>query len=331
MNKNLSRRDFIKTSSGVAAVAAVSFSMPGLMGAEKAGQSTAKARAVTATKGPFNRVGGPKLKTSLNAFSFNDALMPGKDGSAPRMSLFDVLDFCAEQNFVAIDPTCYYFPGYPNVPSDDYIAKFKKRAFELGLDISGTGIRNNFASPDKAARAKDVQLAKNWIEAAAKLGAPVIRVFAGQEQPGADRTEVSKWMAEDIRTCAEHGKKFGVLVGLQNHGDFLKTAEQTIEVIQMVNSEWAGVILDTGNYPTDPYAEIAAVLPYTVNFQVKESPVSKDSPVKLDLDRFVKIVRDAGYRGYLPIETLTVKGVPYEPLKVVPRFHAEVKAAFERT
>jgi sugar phosphate isomerase/epimerase len=278
----------------------------------------------------IHRRGGARLKTSLNVFSFNDALMPSKGGVPAKMTLFDVMDFCAEHDFDAIDPTGYYFPGYPNVPSDAYIARFKKRAFELGLDISGTGIRNNFAASDKVARSKDVELTKGWIEAAAKMGAPVIRVFAGQEQPGMDREEIYKWMADDVRSCAEYGEKHGVIVGVQNHGDFLKTAEQTIKLIEMIDSEWVGVILDTGNFPTAPYEEIAAVLPYTVNFQIKESPYGKDSPIRLDLDRLVKIVRDAGYRGYLPIETLTVKDVAYEPHKVIPRFHGEVKAAFER-
>ena len=324
MNNHLSRRHFIRTTAGLAAIAATGFSLPRLSAADP----VAKAGGAPAGKDVFHRVGGPKLKTSLNAFSFNDALLAGKDGSPPKMTLFDVMDFCAKHDFDAIDPTGYYFPGYPKVPTDDYIAKFKRRAFLLGLDISGTGIRNNFASADKAARAADVQIARNWIEVAAKLGAPVIRVFAGQEKAGADRAEINKWMAEDIRTCAEYGKKFGVIVGVQNHSDFLKTAEQTIELVEMVNSEWAGVILDTGNYPKDPYAEIAAVLPYTVNFQIKESPYGKDSPERIDLNRLVKIVRDAGYRGYLPIETLTVKGVEYKPFEVVPRFHAEVKAAF---
>ncbi|HEX9781604.1 MAG TPA: sugar phosphate isomerase/epimerase family protein [Opitutaceae bacterium] len=316
MKHNPSRRNFIRYSTGLSVLAAASGS--GVPGATAFGQV------------PFRRAGGCRLKTSLNAFSFNDALSKGKDGSSPEMTLFDVLEFCAEHDFDAIDPTGYYFPDYPKVPSDEYIAKFKKRAFELGLDISGTGIRNNLASPDKAARAADVQLAKAWIDAAVKLGAPVIRLFAGHEKEGADREEVSKWMAEDLRACAEYGKLRGVLVGVQNHNDFLKTAAQTIRIVEMVNSDWLGVILDTGNYHQDPYKEIAAVLPYTVNFQVKESPYGKDSPVRLDLDRFVKIVCDAGYRGYLPIETLTVTGVKYEPLKVIPKFHAEVKAAFDR-
>ena len=63
-----------------------------------------------------------------------------------------VLDFCAEYNFDAIDPTGYYFPNHPTVPTDDYIRKFKKRAFQLGLDISGTGIKNDFTVPDESAR-----------------------------------------------------------------------------------------------------------------------------------------------------------------------------------
>jgi len=61
---------------------------------------------------------GHKLKLSLNLYSFNSLLMEKK------IDLFDVLDFCAEYNFDAIDPTGYYFPGYPEVPTD-FINLFK--------------------------------------------------------------------------------------------------------------------------------------------------------------------------------------------------------------
>lgn len=310
-----SRRQFIKCSASASLLATlgVGFSSLSALG-----------------QGRIRRPGGPRLKTSLNAYSFNSALLGGKDGQAPEMTLFDVLEFCAVHDFDAIDPTGYYFPGYPTPPGDDYIARFKKRAFELGLEISGTGIRNNFAGADRSARAADVELAKAWIEVAAKLGAPVIRVFAGAEPPSSDRDAVAAWMAEDLRACAEYGQKFGVVVGVQNHNDFLKTAAQTLQLVGRVNSEWLGVIVDTGNFHADPYNEIAAVLPYAVNFQVKESPFGKDSPVRLDLDRLVAMVRSAGYRGYLPIETLAVTGAKYEPLQAIPRFHAELKAAIAR-
>src|SRR5690554_2047638 len=93
-----------------------------------------------------------KLKLSLNVYSFHTPLMNGD------IDLFDVLDFCAQYNFDAIDPTGYYFPGYPDVPDDDYISEFKRKAFLLGLDISGTGIRNDFANPDRASREADIEL-----------------------------------------------------------------------------------------------------------------------------------------------------------------------------
>src|SRR4051812_2318846 len=146
---------------------------------------------------PIQRVGGAKLKISLNAYSFTKALNDHIKGRGKGMTLFDLLDFCAENNFDAVDPTGYFFPGYPTPPSDEYINNLKRRAFQLGLDISGTGVRNDFATPNEARvpgpnkqppnkLAEDIRHAKEWVEVAAKLGAPVLRVFAGPVPTGED-------------------------------------------------------------------------------------------------------------------------------------------------
>jgi sugar phosphate isomerase/epimerase len=279
---------------------------------------------------PSARASGHPLKISLNAYCFSKSLTAPEAGGKPEMSYFDVLEFCAKHNFDAIDPTGYYFSGYPKVPTDSYINDFKRRAFKLGLDISGTGVRNNFAQPDEEKRAADVRLVKDWIEVAAKLGAPVIRVFAGAEPEGHSRDEVNHWMVENLKECVEYGKQHGVLVGVQNHGDYLKTAEQVIQIVKMVDSEWFGVIVDTGNFQQgDPYAEIAKVVPYAVNFQVKESPYGSASPVRMDVKKLAQVVRAGGYRGYLPIETLVGPGKEYSPLANVPKFLKEVREAVE--
>ena len=92
---------------------------------------------------PIKRIGGAKLKISLNAYSFAKRLNDGLRGQAGGITLLDLLDFCAKYDFEAIDPTGYYFPGYGSVrlgnngvPTDDYIRAFKCRAFELGIAIS---------------------------------------------------------------------------------------------------------------------------------------------------------------------------------------------------
>src|ERR1700761_8857048 len=126
---------------------------------------------------PLKRKGESRVKISLNAFSFNNALL-NKPGSK-SMSLFELIDWCSANGFDAVDMTGYYFPTYPAVPDDAYINSVKRYAFLQGVDISGTGVRNDFTNPDPEKRAADVKLVKQWIDVAAKLGAPVIRIFSG--------------------------------------------------------------------------------------------------------------------------------------------------------
>ncbi|MEO8416213.1 MAG: sugar phosphate isomerase/epimerase family protein [Ginsengibacter sp.] len=261
------------------------------------------------------------LIPTLNAYSFSD-LLTARDARDKQQvyTLFNLLDWCAVQKIKALDPTAYFFPTYPEVPSDEYLGKFKTRAAELGIVISGTGIRNNFASPDPKVRAEGVELAKNWIVASSKMGAPVVRLFAGEIPAGYENKwkEVAGWMIDCYKECAAYGEKYGVKIGIQNHGGMLQNAEQCIYVLKAVDSKWAGLIVDIGNFKTkDPYEDIAQVVPYAVNWQVKESVFGIGSDVPTDYKRLVQIIKERGYKGYLPIETLLVRGKPYDPFDEV--------------
>jgi Sugar phosphate isomerases/epimerases len=273
----------------------------------------------------------PHVKLSLNAYSFNDVLSgKGQKNNKPNSTLLELLDWCALQNIDAIDVTGYYFPGYPEVPTDKYIYELKRKAFKLGIDISGTGIKNNFAFPDPAARAADVKRAKEWILVAEKLGAPVIRLFAGEIPKGYENKwdEVAEWMIECFKECAAFGEQHGVIIGIQNHGDMLQTAEQCIKVIKAINSKWVGMVLDTGSFKVkDPYVDIEAVIPYAVNWQVKESVFGTGSDVKIDILRLMKILKRSNYRGYIPVETLVLRDRPYDPYTLIPAFMKDLKIA----
>ena len=257
------------------------------------------------------------LKTSLNAYSFNQALMSGK------MDIDGLLDFCAKQGFEAVDITGYYFPGYPKPPSDDYIYHIKRKAFGLGIEISGTGVRNDFTHTDKAKIEESMDLVKSWIDVAAKLGAPVIRVFAGVQEPAAGtRDTIEKQVIEQMKICTEYGKRMGVIVGMQNHNDFIKTGEQALKIIKNVNSEWFGIILDIGSYRIgDPYKQIADTAPFAVNWQIKENMFVDGKEQITDLKKIITIIKASGYKGYIPIETLGAG----DPLVKVPAMLEAVK------
>jgi len=241
-----------------------------------------------------------RLKPSLNAYSFNAQLMNGS------MSIGDMLEFCAATGFDAVDITGYYFKGYPQVPSDKALFEVKRKAFGLGLEISGTGVRNDFTIADTSKRALEVDLVKKWIEVAAKLGAPVIRIFAGtQKNEGIPIEKVTDWMLKDIRTCTEFAQQYGVIVGIQNHADFIQTADQVNKIIEAINSPWMGLILDTGSYRVhDAYEEIARSIKHAINWQVKEKIFIGGKEIETDLVKLMGIIKASDYSGYLPIETL---------------------------
>ena len=282
MNDNLLRRGFLMRSMGIAASA------------------LAVRPEMVFAAGEVKRKAGTRIRIGLNAYSFNSPLMAGK------MTVEDVIDYCTLHNVDGVDMTGYYFPGYPKVPSDETIYNLKKKAYLNGVSITGTGVRNDFTIPDAAKRKGEIDLVKNWTEVAHKLGASVVRVFSGPRLPeGHTFDEVFEWMAPAFRECAEYGKKNGVMIGLQHHDDYLKTAEQTIRVVKAVNSEWFGVILDVGSLRQgDPYEEIEKLLPYACTWQVKENVYFGGKSTPIDLPRVKAIIDKVGFRGFLPIEAL---------------------------
>lgn len=240
------------------------------------------------------------LKISLNAFSFDKPLRAG------TMTLDDLLDFCSKAGFEGVDLTGYYFRGYPVVPADEYIYHIKRKAFRLGIDLGCTGVRNDFTWADPIKRAEEKKLVKEWIRVASKLGAPGVRIFAGvlsKEDYSWDQR--AGWIVEDIRECADFGKENGVMIALQNHNDFMKSAADVEKIMKMVDHSWVGLMLDIGSYHSpDPYSDIAANAKYAITWQMKEQIFVNETLVETDYEKIIGIVRECGYKGYLPLETL---------------------------
>jgi len=282
---NLNRREFTR----LAATSGIGIAGVGSM--KNAGQFSTAASEQSPVK---------KYKLSLNAYSFNQPLTKG------TFTISDLLDFSARTGFDGVDLTGYYFPGYPQVPSDEYIYSTKKKAFSLGLYINGTGVRNDFTWSDPVKRADEKKLVREWIIVAQKLGAPSLRIFAGNlSKENFSWEERAKWVAEDIRECAEFGKSHGVMMALQNHHDFIKNASEIETLLKMINHEWVGLMLDIGSYHVaDPYSQIADNAKYAISWQLKEKVFINDNQADTDYYKIRDIVKECGYKSYLPVETL---------------------------
>ena len=291
-----------------------------------AGSSLAFALPVTAAEA-FKRTGKPRLQLSMAAYSFRQYF---KDSShkresetdlAKRIDLFDFIDYCAEHGCAGAELTAYYFPKDANT---DYFIRIKRHAFLRGVAISGTSVGNNFALPKGEQLSKQIADVKQWIDYAAVMGAPHIRVFAGAAK-GISDAEARKMCIGAMEECCDYAGAKGIFLGLENHGGIVAEPEGLLEIVRTVKSPWIGINLDTGNFHTeDPYADLAKIAPYAVNVQLKVEIKRKGQKEPSDLPRVVKILRDANYQGFVALE---YEAKP-DPWQAVPPVLKQMKELF---
>lgn len=88
----------------------------------------------------------------------------------------------------------------------------------------------------------------------------------------------------------------------------LRTGDEVLKILDMVDSDWLEMIVDTGHfYSSNPYDDIEKVVPYAVNWQVKKLLTGRQGD-EIDMNKLVGIIREGGYRGSVPIETLPAAG-----------------------
>ena len=246
---------------------------------------------------PVKRTGPPHMKLSLAAYSFRESLA----GAKKSMTLDDFVDLASSYDLDAVEPTSYYFPD-PATP--EYCRSLRRHAFLQGLSISGTAVRNTFTHPPGPQLDKEIDHVKRWIDLAAELHAPTIRIFAGDLQKGTSEADARRWCIDAIHKACEHAATRGIILALENHGGIVTTPEQLLAIVREVKSEWFGVNLDTGNFRgPDPYGELAQLAPYAVVVQVKtEVSVNGAARQEADFTRLIKMLRDVKYRGFVTLE-----------------------------
>lgn len=264
-----------------------------------------------------------KFKFSLAAYSYRKMLTAAGDAT-PEMDLFGFVDECAKMQLDGVELTSYYMP---EEPSDAYLIDLRSHCFRQGLAVSGTAIRNDFGHSEPAARERELAHVRRWIDNAATLHAPMIRIFAGHAKKGVSPEKTHELMVEGIQESCEYAASRGIYLALENHGGVTASADGLLKLVRDVDSPWLGVNLDTGNFRDggDPYAQMEAVAKYAVNVQVKV--VVKDAqgnPQPMDFSRLKAILTEANYRGFVVLEYEEPGDVPSECRRYVTQMRTDL-------
>jgi sugar phosphate isomerase/epimerase len=128
-------------------------------------------------------------------------------------------------------------------------------AADRGLAIPMLCASPDFTMPDAAARAREVDRQKGWIDMCAALGGAYCRVLSGQRRPDVSRDDGLRYAADAIQACLPHAADRGVTLILENHykdnywthPEFAQKLDVFCDLVARIDSPHFGVNYDPSN------------------------------------------------------------------------------------
>lgn len=243
----------------------------------------------------------PLFKISLAQWSFNKALFAKE---------LDHLDFAASaRKDFGIEAVEYVNVFFKDKAKDAaYLAEMNKRCADNGVTsllimCDGEGA---LGDAEDAKRAEAVTNHHKWADAAKTLGCHSIRVNA---QSSGSYEEQMKRAADGLRRLTETCAKLDLNCIVENHGGLSSNGEWLSGVMKMVNHPRCGTLPDFGNFNLgdgkqyDRYKGVKELMPFAKAVSAKSHEFDDaGNETQTDYERMMKIVLDAGYRGYVGIE-----------------------------
>ncbi len=246
---------------------------------------------------------GAPFRISLAQWSLHRTLFAGD---------LDPLDFPAvTRDRYGLDAVEYVNQFFADRARDQaWLARLRRGAEAAGVRsllimVDGEGA---LGDPDPDARAQAVENHRKWLDAASSLGCHSIRVNA---RSAGSREEQARLAADGLRRVCEHAEPHELNVIVENHGGLSSDGAWLAGVIQRSDHPLAGTLPDFGNFRVghdpeawyDRYQGVRELMPYAKAVSAKSHAFDDQGrETETDFTRMMRIVLDAGYRGYVGIE-----------------------------
>jgi len=195
-------------------------------------------------------------------------------------------------------------------------------ADSYGLKITSVNAGNNFVQPNRDLFENQVEGVKMCIDAAARFGTPVVRVFGGEPAEGRSEEDCIKAIIEGLKMAAPHAEDTGVNLALENHGKITNNIDVLLRIINEVNSEAVKVNIDTGNFYwygyrlSEVYEIFEKLAPLAVHTHMKNGTCQRREERRgigeirftplaegdIDLLRVIRMLKEKGYKGVISME-----------------------------
>jgi len=265
------------------------------------------------------------FEISLAEFSFFPEIMAGKMTN---------MDFPARaKNDFGINVLEYVSMFFNNKHTDQaYLKELKQRCDDLGMKNNLIMVDGaNIADLDATKRQQAVEAHYPWVDAANYLGCTAIRVNLGDTSKAISGTpddpaeEAAKTAADGYHKLLEYAAKQNMNVIVENHFGNSTDIDWLVGVLKQVNMPNAGLLPDFGNFcrqrskpetndikgimgtkcikEYDRYEGVKKMMPYAKGISAKTHKFDANgNETESDFRRLFKIIKDAGFKGYVGIE-----------------------------
>lgn len=201
------------------------------------------------------------MRIGLSSYSLDREIENG------RMTIFDAIDWAAENGADCMElvPFAFRFDDPETGEINcDFIEKVKQHAEKAGVALVNYSVLADFCK-EGAALEREIARVCHEVDIAAALGVPRMRHdVCGFRRPQSENTlrDFERWMpvmADAARRVCEYGRQVGVRTMIENHGFFANGCDRVERIIDLVNDDNYGLLLDTGNIVcVDEDASVAA-------------------------------------------------------------------------
>jgi len=318
--RQISRRHFLRESSGLAAAAATLARSGRVFSAEARGigASVWEEHGQDAHATPhIHFPTAARARLSVSSYPFRDFIEdpshPSPAGKQPRMKLQDFGAMVAEKfQLHNIEPWSAHFKS----TEPAYLAELRAAFDKAGAHVINipADISHSVYDPDSAKRAQALREGKTWVEAASALGSPSVRIHIAETdkvKPDVERAATS------LRQVADYGARKNIVVNLENDDLVSEDAFFVVAVIEKANHPYLHALPDfansmmTGNADFN-YRAVEAMFKHA--YCISHVKEGEDGPngkfIAVDVPRTFGIAKAAGYRGYFSME-MDRQGDPY--------------------
>jgi sugar phosphate isomerase/epimerase len=192
--------------------------------------------------------------------------------------------------------------------SGSRLAESKRELADRGLVVSDLGASSHMHDKDPAARQKQLDDGRRFIDLAHAMDVKYVRMFGNDIPPGEPREDVFKRVADGFQEMAAYARPAGVVVLIESHGDFVHSADLK-DLLTRVGSDSFALLWDAHHTfaaahesPAETYAQLGRWVRHTHLKDSKPEGTDRhyvltgtgDVPVK---DQ-VKTLAAGGYKGY---------------------------------